>query len=254
MSSPSATSEPAAPRAEPAAAPAPAPPPAAAPAAPAPRGSVASVSSAGGAQAVLSATSNVDPHALYLNVACLEFLLIELVPLAERVVDEISAKAQHEPSLDEKAADRSIDHSKAVLTDERRRHVMFKHVDSLGYRVGQGLVERFSPDRPRFVDILDVIKFICKDVWNILFKKQIDNLKTNHKGVYVLTDNTFRLLMKMSTEAGGLDTITRAQPFLWFPCGVIRGALANLGIEASVIAETNILPVVTFHIQTVRQE
>jgi len=40
---------------------------------------------------------------------------------------------------------------------------------------------RFSRDRPRFADNLDVIKFLCKDLWTILFRKQVDNLKTNHR-------------------------------------------------------------------------
>lgn len=40
---------------------------------------------------------------------------------------------------------------------------------------------RFSRDRPRFTEHLDVIKFLCKDLWVILFRKQIDNLKTNHR-------------------------------------------------------------------------
>lgn len=40
---------------------------------------------------------------------------------------------------------------------------------------------RITKDRPRFLDNLDVVKFICKDFWIALFKKQIDNLKTNHR-------------------------------------------------------------------------
>ena len=40
---------------------------------------------------------------------------------------------------------------------------------------------RFSRDRPRFIDTLDMIKFLCKDMWTLLFRKQIDNLKTNHR-------------------------------------------------------------------------
>lgn len=39
----------------------------------------------------------------------------------------------------------------------------------------------FSRDRPRFNDTLDVIKFLCKDLWMLVFRKQIDNLKTNHR-------------------------------------------------------------------------
>ena len=34
---------------------------------------------------------------------------------------------------------------------------------------------------PRFKDVLDVVKFICKDYWTAMFGKQIDNLRTNHK-------------------------------------------------------------------------
>jgi len=26
-----------------------------------------------------------------------------------------------------------------------------------------------------------VIKFLCKDLWMLVFRKQIDNLKTNHR-------------------------------------------------------------------------
>jgi len=36
-------------------------------------------------------------------------------------------------------------------------------------------------ERPRFSDHLEAIKFICKDFWSEIFKKQIDNLKTNHR-------------------------------------------------------------------------
>ena len=73
---------------------------------------------------------------------------------------------------------------------------MYFRLEPLGFRVGQGIAERYSPvqlwwvadgvcrfsrDRPRFTDTMDVIKFLCKDLWTILFRKQIDNLKTNHR-------------------------------------------------------------------------
>jgi hypothetical protein len=73
----------------------------------------------------------------------------------------------------------------------------------------------------------------------------------------------------MSTEAGG-QAVVRAQPvcfvgcfragfeentnrcqFLWFPCGIIRGALASMGINATVQAETSELPGATFQIKSV---
>ncbi|KAJ4391221.1 hypothetical protein N0V93_004838 [Gnomoniopsis smithogilvyi] len=140
--------------------------------------------------------------------------------------------------------------SKRVMDEEEERDAVFYRLETLGYRVGQGLVERFSRDRPRFNDTLDVIKFICKDLWTLVFRKQVDNLKTNHRGVYVLTDNLFKPFSRMST-APGVNAIPRAEPFLWFPCGVVRGALAALGINATVQAETTDLPQAIFQIKTV---
>ncbi|PKK43342.1 hypothetical protein CI102_11545, partial [Trichoderma harzianum] len=69
-------------------------------------------------------------------------------------------------------------------------------------------------------------------------------------GVYVLTDNAFRPFSRMSTETGS-QAVLRAQPFLWFPCGIIRGALAALGISATVQAEVNELPAAIFQIKTI---
>ncbi|KAI9891324.1 MAG: Trafficking protein particle complex subunit 33 [Vezdaea aestivalis] len=173
----------------------------------------------------------LDPQARFVNSSCLDFLLIELVPLAYRMAKEISLS-------DEKP------------DDEEQREAVFYRLEMLGYRVGQGLAERFSRDRPRLVDTLDVIKFLCKDLWTLVFRKQIDNLKTNHRGVFVLTDNSFRPLNRMSTESGG-QAILRAQPFLYFPGGIIRGTLASMGINATVQAETSQLPGATFQIKTI---
>jgi hypothetical protein len=38
--------------------------------------------------------------------------------------------------------------------------------------------------------------------------------------------------------------------FLWFPCGIVRGALAALGIVATVQAEIHELPGAVFQIKT----
>lgn len=40
---------------------------------------------------------------------------------------------------------------------------------------------RFTKECSRFKDELDTMKFICKDFWNSVYKKQIDNLRTNHQ-------------------------------------------------------------------------
>jgi hypothetical protein len=41
------------------------------------------------------------------------------------------------------------------------------------------------------------------------------------------------------------------EKFLWFPCGIVRGALAAMGITATVQAETTELPSAVFQIKTV---
>ncbi|CAG8623823.1 4012_t:CDS:2 [Acaulospora morrowiae] len=138
---------------------------------------------------------------------------------------------------------------RTTADSENDKEAVFYKLEMLGYQVGQSLVERFTRDRPRFVDTLDVVKFICKEFWTIIFKKQIDNLKTNHRGVYVLQDNNFRWFLRMSTETGSADAAKRAIAYFWFPCGLIRGALANLGVVSVVVAETTSLPQCTFQIK-----
>lgn len=112
-------------------------------------------------------------------------------------------------------------------------------------------------------DPLETVKFICKDVWIALYDKQVDNLRTNHRGVYVLHDNAFRPLAKISgsgddkevarmvhfvslSRKARADAIAEAHhpppQFLAFPAGIIRGALANLGISCTVSGESLGLP------------
>ena len=42
------------------------------------------------------------------------------------------------------------------------------------------IVQRFTKERLRFVDDLEIMKFVCKDVWQELFQHQADKLQTNH--------------------------------------------------------------------------
>ncbi|RKF62134.1 Trafficking protein particle complex subunit 6B [Erysiphe neolycopersici] len=222
--------------------------------------------------ALLPPSNFTDPTATYLNLSCLDLLMIELVPLAYRLANDIDAttrsdidgnirvdgaignqikpnNATSRSSMGLNLSTNNVMAETKKMEEDEERDAVFFRLEALGYRVGQGLVERFSRDRPRFTNTLDVIKFICKDLWVILFRKQLDNLKTNHRGVYVLTDNSFRPFTRMSTEVGG-QAVIRAQPFLWFPCGIIRGALANMGIDATVQAETNELPAASFQIKS----
>lgn len=79
------------------------------------------------------------------------------------------------------------------------------NLEYIGYTTGYRIIERLTRDYPRFKDELDTMKFICTDFWSSIYKKQIDNLRTNHQGVYVLQDNSFRFLNKLSTGSQYLE-------------------------------------------------
>ncbi|KAK4991985.1 hypothetical protein LTR66_003627 [Elasticomyces elasticus] len=196
-----------------------------------------------------------DPLNPLVSAACLDLLLIELVPLAHRVTTELAERdaklfAEQENSIffgngrelqRKRAQARMQDgegtavagmeagaegagaktgmavESMSIVDDEETREAVFWRLEGMGYRVGLGMAERFSANRPLISTPLDAIKFICKDLWTLCFKKQIDNLKTNHRGIYVLTDTRFHPLTRMSVDrnlgARGLEALVKgAQP------------------------------------------
>ncbi|XP_054883693.1 trafficking protein particle complex subunit 6B, like [Poeciliopsis prolifica] len=129
--------------------------------------------------------------------------------------------------------------------DNKDRAACISLLEAMGFRVGQGLIERLTRDTPSFKDELDIMKFICKDFWTKVFRRQVDNLRTNHQGTYVLQDNKFTLLTQFS---GGKQYLDQAPKYLAFSCGVVRGALSNLGLESVVTAEVSIMPSCKFQV------
>ncbi|VEU20606.1 DEKNAAC101503 [Brettanomyces naardenensis] len=122
----------------------------------------------------------------------------------------------------------------------------FKVTDCLVYErnVKEGVNMKLS-------DSLEIMKFICRDVWKVFYGKQMDNLRTNHIGTFVLIENSFKPLVHFSTGKGEADTVRKAAPYLQFPCGLIRGILASLGVDSVVKAELNgKFPSVSFNVQT----
>lgn len=119
-------------------------------------------------------------------------------------------------------------------------------LSAIGYRVGHLLAERLTKDRPPMIDQLDVLKWVCKELWVETFKKSVDNLRTNHRGTYVLRDTQFRWTLRLSQnlvanpERIGPNEL--AANYLLLPCALIRGALAALGLEATVTADATTLP------------
>lgn len=69
-----------------------------------------------------------DPYATFLNASCMDLLLIEMVPMAYRLASELATPGQ--------------DGVKPMDEDEEQKEAAFRRLETLGYRVGQGLVER----------------------------------------------------------------------------------------------------------------
>ncbi|KAK0089276.1 hypothetical protein PV325_008216 [Microctonus aethiopoides] len=146
------------------------------------------------------------------------------------------------------------------LHAELVNYVLTKNIDSkegeenltqlewMGFGVGYRVIERLTREWARFKDELDMIKFICTDFWSSLYQKQIDNLKTNHHGTYVLQDNEFRLLKNLGIK-DSQQYLSDSPKLLAFTCGLLRGSLANLGIVSIVKAEVSALPSCKFHVE-----
>ncbi|XP_014092395.1 trafficking protein particle complex subunit 6b [Bactrocera oleae] len=122
----------------------------------------------------------------------------------------------------------------------------FSSLEYIGFNTGYRLIERLTRDVPRFKDELETMKFICTDFWTLIYKKQVDNLRTNNHGMYVVQDRAFRFLTRIST---GTKQLEYAPKFVFFTCGLVRGALTNLGINSTVTAEVQTIPACKFHIE-----
>ncbi|WFD35952.1 hypothetical protein MCUN1_002823 [Malassezia cuniculi] len=134
-------------------------------------------------------------------------------------------------------------HVPPPLTSEDEQEMVRARVEAIGMHLGAGIAARLSRNKLRFNDTLDVIKFLCKDVWNALWDKQIDNLRTNHKGVFVLQDKAFRPLCA-DKDLGSYGALQGA-----FAAGAVRGALDTLGVRATTTADVTSPPLCVLHVR-----
>ena len=104
-----------------------------------------------------------DPYATFLNASCLDLLLIEMVPTAFRITDELLQRDQSNGVQKTKTGVGGgggggvLDGGGGTSTGtgtgtgmdgedgeegERRREGAHRRLEAVGYRVGQGIVER----------------------------------------------------------------------------------------------------------------
>lgn len=87
-----------------------------------------------------------DPSASFLSSSALDFLLIELVPLAYRVTNETPAATVQNTGSSEHnagAATTAATTSPSRAEDDEALEAVRHKLEMTGYRVGQGLVERY---------------------------------------------------------------------------------------------------------------
>jgi trafficking protein particle complex subunit 6 len=130
-----------------------------------------------------------DAHATFLNVSCLDLLLIEMVPLAERMarraeriergeLDVVAVVAEVEEDdgggvgevaklggkekkkMKGKRREKRVEEEEeedggmgAIVDEEAYKDAIFFRLDGLGYRVGQGLSERYV--------VFSVLRSLC---------------------------------------------------------------------------------------------
>mmetsp|Transcript_2900 Transcript_2900/g.8378 ORF Transcript_2900/g.8378 Transcript_2900/m.8378 type:complete len:172 (-) Transcript_2900:129-644(-) len=131
---------------------------------------------------------------------------------------------------------------------EARRMEVKGRIEAMGFDVGYRKVERSATEKLLGRHPLELIKFICKDLWLALFQKQADRLQTNHRGMFVLNDGNFTWLKRLGHRTDE-KSVAMAEHILDFACGILRGALTNLGLSTAVYAEIKELPGVSFTVK-----
>jgi len=146
------------------------------------------------------------------------------------------AAAVHASTLEMVAAEATLAYFSAEGLCGGRAEAAAARLERIGRDIGWRVAERAMsrPERPRWHDTLDAIKWVCKEFWAGFFNKQVDNLKTNHMGTYVLSDASFMWLRRQSRADGRGDLLAR---HLHLPAGLIGGALDALGMPCTVTSD-----------------
>ncbi|KZT68861.1 TRAPP complex subunit trs33 [Daedalea quercina L-15889] len=228
-------------------------------------------------QATIASSSSIpglvnlaDPPTRQVDAAAMDYFLIEMVSTLRTSSAVAAARAKKlEQDMIEAGIMPPPTHVPPTLKDTQRDSVasiaskasggkpaldeeeegVRSRLEAIGMHVGANVAERLCHDRGMFADTLDAVKFVCKDLWVACWDKQVDNLRTNHRGVYVLQDNAFRPITRLSSWRGRADAIRKARLYVAMPAGILRGALVRLGYQAAVVPEILNLPQCSFQLR-----
>ncbi|CAL9730172.1 trafficking protein particle complex subunit 33 [Monosporozyma unispora] len=198
------------------------------------------------------------------NALVYQMLLNEIIPLSSHVENQLQTIPMEEFSEDQTESqlkDLSLEEkqvsnpsssdqliyklSQLADEDENEFNNTLKRVRDIGIKLGTRLTNLLVFTNNvnlnfKEMDLLLIMKFICRDVWKQIFGKQIDNLKTNHRGTFYLIDYDYALIQDFCIETNTIpsqlneEVITSkelklVEPFLELPVGIIKGVLLSLG-------------------------
>lgn len=86
------------------------------------------------------------------------------------------------------------------------------------------------------VSDVDKMRFLCKDIWQSLFSRNIDTLQTNHKGTYILHDRVFQWFMNVNAVDKEKEKKLKEVGFTFIE-NMISGALKRLEMDCTVTSE-----------------
>ncbi|SBT38191.1 trafficking protein particle complex subunit 6A, putative [Plasmodium ovale wallikeri] len=105
----------------------------------------------------------------------------------------------------------------------------------MGKSIGIRLIERTLIYKNEFTDVKDILKFIGRDVWYILFNKNADKLQTHRKGVYIIVDNDIGMYLKhvlIDNETNHKNSFIHC--FLTLIIGILKGILSRFKIKGYI--------------------
>jgi hypothetical protein len=89
---------------------------------------------------------------------------------------------------------------------------------------------------------LVIMKHICKTFWCKLFGKKVDNLKTNNRGIFVITDNQFLWFAHISSEEN-TENSEKIRKYVWhFFSALLETAFKCLDLPMTIKQEPNQQP------------
>mmetsp|Transcript_114821 Transcript_114821/g.245121 ORF Transcript_114821/g.245121 Transcript_114821/m.245121 type:complete len:185 (+) Transcript_114821:80-634(+) len=137
--------------------------------------------------------------------------------------------------------------------------VAMAQLDAVGFSTGTRLATRLAASRFPITTQRNVMKWVFKEFWTLLFRKAATRVQTDRRNNYIVQDSCFRWLEQFAPPpGGGPDAELRelALLHLALPCGIIRGALFAMGVPCSVTVEVveSQLPACTFTVTLANAE